>query len=91
MFASKGKHKEKRKREFPLVVASKKLFIGAVLKETAPEQPLGAQGYINAVCAQSSAGGGISWEGTPEAPMGFPGIIKIVTHRQAEEASLGRQ
>lgn len=54
MFSSKGKHKEKRKREFPLVVAIKELFIGEVLKETAPEQPLGAHGlwgYANVVSA----------------------------------------
>lgn len=47
MFSSQGKHKEKR--EFPLVVAIKKLFMGEVLKQTAPEQPLGARGCVNTV------------------------------------------
>lgn len=51
MFSSEGKHKEKRKREFPLVVAIKELFIGEVLKETAPEQPPVHTGYANVVSA----------------------------------------
>lgn len=79
MLSSKGKHKQKR--EFPLAAAIKKLFMGEVLKERAPEQPL-----VHRVVQMLSVPEAVQEGERPGkglgAPRAFPGVTKPVPHGQ---------